>query len=651
MQKDLTIIIPFYNGHEYIDNLLKSIPDNIPTIIIDDLSDVPLQTNKDNTTIHRLTKKGYFTGAVNKGIELCNTDVLILNQDVILSDGWQENIIPGYDMIGERITGDHPLFPHGYIHGTFMFITRKLINDIGLLNAELYPLWGSTAEYQLRASRKGYKVLPIQNVKGFKHLRHGNFGSSIKSSITPENKSKLINTPPEISVIIPCYNFGKWLPDAIYSLIGGETCLGKMPGQTFNSYEIIIVDDGSNQQTQDVIKSFVDGWNGIRAIRIDRKPVDKDGKYIGKPYALNLGINKAIGKYITVLDADDMMDSRRLNVLYNTAIENPHSVIFDDLTAFTNGEFTKHWNLPQYNFEELIHKNGMHIGIFYPKQAWVETKGYPDMPYGREDWAFNVALGIKGYCGVRVVQPYYLYRREGQNRTLENTKPNWQTRFRQQMRDMFPEIYRGERPMACCGRGAKKNQNLRSNDLMRSYSRSLAGDAYDGMVYVQYVGVRVAPFTVWGSATGQAYRVNPKTPVFLVYENDLYTEKRNLPGLLDVYEGNKHVFNLYKQPVKKEPEPINEDQIVEYHVELQTALEPTELSEDVELPLVEVDKEKLIDVMKSGSSLRLFIDNKDYTLQDLQFMYEYEKGQENPRVTLLRTLEGNINYYDGSQLA
>ena len=77
------------------------------------------------------------------------------------------------------------------------------------------------------------------------------------------------------------------------------------------------------------------------------------------------------------------------------------------------------------------------------------------MNRGREDWAFNIALGTKGYCGVRVDYPGYLYRREGQNRTLHNTNPAWRERFLTQLWGLFPRIYAGDRPIMCC-KGSKR---------------------------------------------------------------------------------------------------------------------------------------------------------------------------------------------------
>ena len=693
--RELTIIIPYYNGKAYIQNLLNTIPNNIPIIIIDDLSDEPLKIKHPNTTVYRLKEKGYFTGACNWGIQQCDTDVLILNQDTVLEDGWQTVINHEYALIGESIKGKHPLFPNQYIHGVFMWIRRDLIHAIGLMNQELYPLWGSTAEYQLRASRAGFKVLPLKEIPGLKHFRPETeqYGSSIKQFVAknPQDKAKLIRTPPIVSIVIPCYNYAHYLQDAINSLIGGQTCLGKLPPQSFQSFEIIIVDDGSNEENQKIIQSYIDGWNGIRAIRLERKPLDKNGKYIGKPSALNYGISKAIGKYITVLDADDMMDSRRLQALHTHIEQNPNSIIYDQIISFKQHDkkvkwhnersdknidiydtnslsleqettlLTKYacqnlnktiygnrlaffyWPLPDYNFDTLLDKNCMHAGIMFSKKAWQDIGGYNEhMAYGREDWAINVAFGEKGYCGLKIQHPYYLYRREGQNRTLENTKPTWQSKFKQQMYDLYPNLYRGERTMACCGQGSSKTKQLNGggNKTLKLSQQK------DGLTYVKYEGNRSASFSIWGPVTGVQYRVNPNNPVFLVDDNDLYTNGR-MTGILDVYEGTKHAFNTYSKP---EPVKIKTVAVTELEPAIQDTFEEKETFEEFLVSDNESEPvltERHFEVLSTVSKLHDFLVNQTFSLQELEAMLEYELANGN-RITAIKDLEKVIDSYDGT---
>jgi GT2 family glycosyltransferase len=186
---NLTIVIPFFNGHAYLTELLESLPIDIPVIIVDDQSDVPVEALVEYRTaptrIVRPKTKRYFSGAVNVGISECNTDVLVLNQDTWFSGrDWLKVIEDNsdeYDMIGERIRGSHPAHPDGYIHGTFMWMSRVAINEVGLLNEDLYPLWGSTCEWQLRLCRRDFKPLILDTIPDFHHVRPD--GVSVGDSI------------------------------------------------------------------------------------------------------------------------------------------------------------------------------------------------------------------------------------------------------------------------------------------------------------------------------------------------------------------------------------------------------------------------------------------------------------------------------------
>ncbi len=89
MIDNLTIVIPFFNGHDTVDHLLSSLPADIPILIIDDISDLPYRVQWDGTRIIRLDEKGYFAGAVNRGIQECETDILVLNYLYFFRSKWR----------------------------------------------------------------------------------------------------------------------------------------------------------------------------------------------------------------------------------------------------------------------------------------------------------------------------------------------------------------------------------------------------------------------------------------------------------------------------------------------------------------------------------------------------------------------------------
>lgn len=92
---------------------------------------------------------------------------------------------------------------------------------------------------------------------------------------------------------MPAYNSAKFLPDSIESILS----------QTYQPYEIIIVDDGSTDNTKEVISRFI---QRIKYIRLEQNR--------GAPAARNIGIQSAQGKYIAFIDADDIWMPEKLQV-------------------------------------------------------------------------------------------------------------------------------------------------------------------------------------------------------------------------------------------------------------------------------------------------------------------------------------------------
>ena len=96
-----------------------------------------------------------------------------------------------------------------------------------------------------------------------------------------------------VSVIVPAYNYAHFLPEALKSILH----------QSYDNWECIIVDDGSTDNTQDVLAEFLN--------------VDRRFKYIyqenkGLPAARNRGIKEAQGQFFQFLDADDLIESNKL---------------------------------------------------------------------------------------------------------------------------------------------------------------------------------------------------------------------------------------------------------------------------------------------------------------------------------------------------
>ncbi|MFN3531871.1 MAG: glycosyltransferase family 2 protein [Candidatus Brocadia sp.] len=105
-----------------------------------------------------------------------------------------------------------------------------------------------------------------------------------------------------VSVILPTYNCAPFLPDS----------LGSVLSQAYDFYEIIVVDDGSTDNTKEVLKPFM---QRIKYIHLEQNR--------GLPNARNIGIQSAQGKYIAFLDADDLWLPEKLQTDVNYFDQHP----------------------------------------------------------------------------------------------------------------------------------------------------------------------------------------------------------------------------------------------------------------------------------------------------------------------------------------
>lgn len=106
---------------------------------------------------------------------------------------------------------------------------------------------------------------------------------------------------PAVSVILPVYNVAPWLPP----------CLESIAAQTFRDYQLILVDDGSTDESG----SLCDEW----AAR-DPQCLVIHQKNKGLSGARNAGLEKAVGEYIAFVDTDDLILPRYLELLYNACL-------------------------------------------------------------------------------------------------------------------------------------------------------------------------------------------------------------------------------------------------------------------------------------------------------------------------------------------
>lgn len=107
---------------------------------------------------------------------------------------------------------------------------------------------------------------------------------------------------PKISILIPTYQMGKYI----------ERCLRSALVQTYPNIEVVIVDDGSNDETPNIIRKYIKNHTNVRYIFVE---------HCGLSNIRNILIKESSGEYIFFLDADDFLAKEAIYTMYNVLVQ------------------------------------------------------------------------------------------------------------------------------------------------------------------------------------------------------------------------------------------------------------------------------------------------------------------------------------------
>ncbi len=208
---------------------------------------------------------------------------------------------------------------------------------------------------------------------------------------------------PKISVIIPAYNCGRYVSETVESVLA----------QTYQDYELIIVDDGSTDNTKDVLAKYVDAYpNKVRYIFQQNA---------GEGGARNRGIKESMGDYVAFLDSDDIWLPIKLEkqmALVDSLIDKD-VVIFGDQYHFdNNGEVLAEsmFNIlkPRNGlvYEHLLYENFITTQTVMVKKSLFDKVGYfkEGMKYCADfDMWLRLAKDYKFYYVADVIAGYRIH--------------------------------------------------------------------------------------------------------------------------------------------------------------------------------------------------------------------------------------------------
>jgi glycosyltransferase involved in cell wall biosynthesis len=198
---------------------------------------------------------------------------------------------------------------------------------------------------------------------------------------------------PKVSIIITAYNYQRYVEASILS------CLGQTG---FDAYEILLIDDGSSDQTATIARSFEPD---IKVISIENSGVE---------YASNLGLSLAQGEYLLRLDADDRLCSDYLAVMVAEFEKNSPAFLYSEYTQIDmEGNPTKRVYLPDFDIGEIQNRGDfLATGTLYCREAVIAVDAYNERVKncGLENYELILKLISSGYVGKCVHSPLFEYR-------------------------------------------------------------------------------------------------------------------------------------------------------------------------------------------------------------------------------------------------
>lgn len=199
---------------------------------------------------------------------------------------------------------------------------------------------------------------------------------------------------PKVSIIIPAYNQAQYLADAVQSVLD----------QTFTDFELIIVDDGSTDNTPQVIAGFQD--SRVRSIRQENK---------GLSGARNTGIKLSTAPFLTFLDSDDRFLPNHLNLLYTYLKNHSECGMVSggrQMIDINNKVLQEQVDRPQWRIEDLLINNPfLNVGCVLIRRMWLDSvDNFDESLRACEDWDLWLKLASAGCQFAWIEEPVMAYR-------------------------------------------------------------------------------------------------------------------------------------------------------------------------------------------------------------------------------------------------
>ena len=229
---------------------------------------------------------------------------------------------------------------------------------------------------------------------------------------------------PEITVVIPCHNQGKHLPNAINSVLG----------QSYQDFEVLLINDGSNDNTSEIMNRYNKFEYRCRAFHLVKQP------NVGA--VLNYSIREARGRFWVWCPADDMFMLQLLAIKHSCSRKHQHeAVIYSDWEHLHEGGTrtpVQVGPIPPDEFANLVWKTSPigFTGIWIPMNVFDKVGNFPThLPFS-EDFAWMVRATIHGVPFIGVQEVLYVKRLHDNRTTVRNQTriAEWVPKIREELR-------------------------------------------------------------------------------------------------------------------------------------------------------------------------------------------------------------------------
>lgn len=201
-----------------------------------------------------------------------------------------------------------------------------------------------------------------------------------------------------LSIIIPCYNQGHFLEEALSNLVDLKP----------HDFEVIVVNDGSNDgKTPNLIDDLVAKYSNYFAI----KAMHQQNQ--GLAMARNNAIANAKGAYIAPLDADNKLVPDFIEKAIKILEEHKeYSIVHGNPIFFGDNDLKRHFKVESFDLIKMLRENYFDACSVYRKEVWLKNNGYDAlMPkMGHEDWEFWLHAYVNGFKFKYLNEPAFYYR-------------------------------------------------------------------------------------------------------------------------------------------------------------------------------------------------------------------------------------------------